>query len=108
MKYFYFDEGKQKGIDGGSPKEATLPEVLTAWEAMSGEPLSFLGIVSEAGVTVQFLWEEDESMVIDIPVPDKSGSWTKSCDAAECQQVIAGFYAGADPTQIDGLTFEEW
>lgn len=108
MKYFYFDEAKKKGIDGGSPRPATESEVLAAWDAMSGQPLSFLGIVNDADVTLQFMWEEDGSMVVDVPAPERSGSWTKTGDADECKRIIASFYAGADPTQIDGLTFEEW
>ncbi|PQO44001.1 hypothetical protein [Blastopirellula marina] len=108
MKYFYFDEGKKKGIDGSTPQPATEAEVLAAWDAMSGQPLSFLGIVNEAGVTLQFMWEEDGSMVVDVPVPERSGSWTKTSDEADCKRIIADFYAGSDPTQIDDLTFEEW
>lgn len=108
MKYFYFDEEKQKGIDSGSSKAATLQEVLAAWDAMSGQALSFLGVSSHVDVTVQFMWEEDGSMVIDIPIPERGGSWTKSGDVAECKQIITDFYGGADPKQIEGLTFEEW
>ncbi|MFI4875719.1 MAG: hypothetical protein ACIALR_10295 [Blastopirellula sp. JB062] len=108
MKYFYFDEGKKKGIDGGSPQPATLAEALAAWDAMTGEPLSFLGVVNDSGVTLQFMWDEDGTMVIDIPQPDRSGSWTKNCDLDECRQAIADFYAGDDPTQRAGLTFELW
>ncbi|MCC9606575.1 hypothetical protein LOC68_17170 [Blastopirellula sp. JC732] len=108
MKYFYFDEGKEKGIDGNTPKEATQAEVLAAWDAMSGQALSFLGIVNDGGVTLQFMWEEDGSMVIDVPVPERGGSWTKTTDVAECKEVIAAFYDGVDPTKIAGLVFEEW
>ncbi|TWT38612.1 hypothetical protein [Blastopirellula retiformator] len=108
MKYFYFDEGKEKGIDGSTSQAATLDEVLAAWDAISGAAHSFLGVVNDAGVTLQFMWEEDGSMVIDVPVPERKGSWTKTTDVAECKEAIAAFYDGVDPTQLPGLTFETW
>ncbi|GAA4426637.1 hypothetical protein [Bremerella cremea] len=113
MKYFFYDQETQEGIDADDAAEGTEVEIVAAWNALTPTPGSFLGIFeTDDKPTLQFMWEEEEDGFdkpwLDIPVPDRQGSYRKIVTREEAAQLLKQTIEGSDPTKIPGLDFEAW
>lgn len=107
MKYFYFDAARRDGIPSSDAKDANADEILRAWNGLSREADSFLGLHCPSGV-IQFMWEAHDYITMDMPLPKEGGSMVKRATFDECNTLIAQICSGMDPAQIVGLTFVKW
>lgn len=108
MKYFYYDAATGRGIQSAAAIEGHAEDILAAWNALSRRAGSFLGIHCPTGAAVQFMWDDSDSITIDLPSPTKGGSMTKTSSFEECGGVITDICAGGDPEKIQGLEFVKW
>ncbi|MBI1248244.1 hypothetical protein GC197_10460 [bacterium] len=108
MKYFYNDEAKETWIDGDDAEEVSLDKALEVWNSLTKTEGSFFGIVGPDELTLQFYWEDSETVSMDIPDPEKGGSLAKASTFEECTAAIKDTFAGQDPRQIEGLEFITW
>ena len=77
-------------------------------ERVLQEEGNFIGLVDPEGVTLQFLVNDDRSIRIDIPIPIQKGSYTKTGNLAECQQLVDSLGEEVDYESLPDLAFEEW
>lgn len=108
LEYYYHDTQTEVGIESSDPGFAPLEAILEIWDALSREPGTFLGIVCPNGVSLQFMWDDPETIQLDIPVPERKGSWCKPATFEECRETLVAASQGGDPREIQGLEFQEW
>jgi hypothetical protein len=108
MKYFYFDSETQNRVESPAAIEGRVGDIQATWESLSRQRGSFLGVRLPSGVAVQFMWDDADSVVIDVPVPERRGSLTKSSSFEECKDAISHVCSGGDPVAISGLAIVAW
>ncbi len=107
MKYFYFDNTTQEGVESNATLEGQEADILNAWETLSPVEGSFLGVYCENGQIMQFMWEENY-IQLDIPDADRSGSMQKPVTRSEASELLQQTIRGADPSEIPDLEFFQW
>ena len=108
MKIFYSDYEVDEHIDGNDPMEFSHEEILSQFDEITDLEENFFGIIDNSNLTLQFYWEEDESISIDIPIPLKKGSLTKKSNREECRKIIENLDRKIDINAISGLHFQKW
>jgi hypothetical protein len=119
MKAFWNDCGR--GLEGNEPVEVDLHGARLIWsDEVRGVEGNFLGLVDDAGRTVQFYFETgipdhvDDArhlriVLIDFPQPERKGSYSALVRNGEVDGLIEkAFRVGADYRQFEGLTFTHW
>lgn len=106
--YFYTDYTTDKHIRSDEPQSATLAEIIECMKTLLQEPDNFIGIVDEQDVTLQFMVDDDGSIIVDLPVNDKNGSFTKSADLDACIAIVNAIGDGIVLDNIEGLSFKAW
>lgn len=118
MKAFWNDGGQ--GPTSESPVDVSLQQAQLLWSDSRGVEGNFLGLIDELGNTVQFYFDagipdgvEDARhlriVLLDFPVPEKQGSYSKLVTIGEVHELIAiAFSAGARHQSFDGLSFCAW
>jgi hypothetical protein len=109
MKYFYYDVTDYDYDDEDESNEfeddGTLDEILQSFYDLSEEDGSFLGLENEQGKIIQFMWNDNNNWLVDIPKIEKEGSLQKHADYDECVALIKKFY-GEDIIDISDFTFQ--
>jgi hypothetical protein len=108
IKVYYWDHEADEGISSDEPQEATVGEAIDYMEMLPITDGDFLGLELAGGETIQFMYNEDESIHVDIPDTEKAGSYTKTVDIDECVQMIRDIYGGKKPAELEGIVFESW
>ncbi|MEX0792880.1 MAG: hypothetical protein WD045_07060 [Pirellulaceae bacterium] len=108
LEYYYHDARTEQGVESDAPGFAPLEAILEIWDSLSHESGTFLGIVCPVGVSLQFMWDEPDVIQLDIPVPERKGSWCKEATFTECREALVSAGKGADPREIPGLEFQAW
>ncbi len=67
----------------------------------------FFGLIDECGTTLQFMRMED-AVLMEIPVPTKSGSFSKSISIQEVVSIIKSLPLRIDSTSFTNFTFKSW
>ena len=121
MKLFWHDRVSGRGVNSAEARTATLSEAQLVWtDEVRGVQNNFLGLIDDAGLTIQFMFEEDvpdsvddahflRIVRVDFPCPERHGSFTTMTTIGESLRWIRdAFDKGADPALSDGLSFEPW
>jgi hypothetical protein len=108
MKCFLFDAALGRNISSTEPIEMNCDQVLSEWDGLSRASGTFLGIVNLPGQVLQFMWEESEMVLIDVPLLEKGGSLTKESSFEECRELITRIYKGENPLSLSDLRFVSW
>lgn len=108
MRYFYFDAATGGGIQSSAAIEGDAEDIWGAWKSLSRQAGSFLGIYCTTGVVVQFIWDDSDTIIVDLPFPKEGGSMVKQLSYEECCVAITGICSGSDPEKIQGLEFVRW
>ncbi|MFT5823503.1 MAG: hypothetical protein ACI8ZM_004765 [Crocinitomix sp.] len=107
FKCFWWDYFRDEGTDAEGA-EANLKQATDLMKELSNSDASFLGVVTPSKKTVQFIYQEDRSLRLDIPDMENDGSYTKVVAMDECLQIIKDAFHEKDAMKIKGLKFESW
>jgi hypothetical protein len=108
MRYFYCDTRTGSHIESSAAVNGSHADILLAWQSLSQSRGSFFGIFCESGQVLQFRWDSDRDVIIDIPTPEMHGSFTKLSSFQECTCCLMDCLSGSDPRFIPGLDFFQW
>lgn len=108
MKIFFSDYEIGEHIDGEEAIIVSHEDILSKFDEISDLEENFFGIIDNSNITIQFYWEEDGSISIDIPIPQKKGSLTKKSNHEECRKIIENIDRKIDISAINGLHFQKW
>ncbi|MCD8041780.1 MAG: hypothetical protein LUH10_01820 [Tannerellaceae bacterium] len=104
MNYYYYNAGHRTTIEGA----AGLEEAVDLFYAVKPAKGSFFGITNEEDRTLQFAWEKGNTWLVDVPVPERKGSYSKpGLTHAECVAYIKAFYE-QNEIDLSGLQFAEY
>jgi len=67
----------------------------------------FFGLTDDAGVTIQFMREQDR-VWMEIPSPKDRGSFGRHIDILEVGSAITSLPANLSPREMDGFEFQPW
>ena len=71
-------------------------------------PKNLCGITDETGATLQLFVNEDNSIEIDISVPEKEGSYIKQASLDECLEIVRSAGRNLNDLEIPDMTFRKW
>jgi hypothetical protein len=109
MKIFYSDIRTDEHVPADSPKDVDITEALALFDNLSDAEGCFFGVLDAEERTLQFMYNKDGSLYIDMPLPARSGSACKDgASFEECRKMIIDFSLGLAPDSIPGLSFEPW
>lgn len=108
MKCYLNDAALGFSIPSSEPVEMECAEVLDEWDNLSRARSSFLGLAPPGFPAIQFYWDDDSSVCVDIPFPEQAGSLTKQATFEECAAIIEAILRGEDPREVPGLQFAPW
>jgi len=108
FQLFYTDYDKDEHVRSDEPKSANADEIVECMNRVLTEPDNFVGIVDADDVTLQFMVEDDGSVVVDVPVHDKNGSFTKQADLSTCFAIVNKLQDTIVVDAIEGLEFKAW
>ena len=106
LKLFLWDVETDEEIPGDAPLEASCGAALKRLRDLSAVDGSFIGFELPSKEIVQFMWDDEETLHVDIPA--KNGSYGKDVSQEEAERIITGLFNGLNPVHIEGLTFESY
>src|SRR5262245_41235431 len=121
MRLFWYDGASGRGLKSSEARTVTVSEAQRVWaDEVRGVQSSFLGLIDDAGRTIQFAIEEDipddvedahylKIVLVDFPCPERKGSFATTVTVGEVYRWMQDAFAkGADPALFDGLSFKPW
>ncbi|MDP9196765.1 MAG: hypothetical protein M3O22_08410 [Pseudomonadota bacterium] len=108
MKIFYCDYGTGKDVEAENPLSVSPEEALDLFADLSPCEGSFFGVIDTEDRTIQFMWNEDMTLHLDIPQPENNGSLTGTVSFEDAETIILDISKGKDPATIGGLVFLPW
>lgn len=82
--------------------------ILALMEEVLKSAGSFVSVMDDEGTMLQFVLDEDGSVMMDIPHPKKRGSYAKRATIADCVSVVEALDERVRIDAITGLEFERW
>lgn len=109
MKLFFSDYTANRHVSADEPLDVDLAGVLKEFDSLTDEDGCFLGIVDDKEQVLQFIYNSDGSLSIDIPVAEKKGSFHRdSASFEECRKILIAAQGGVRVDAIPGLAFQHW
>lgn len=109
MKIFFSDYEADEHVSAEAPREVSLQDALAQFEALSDEEGCFFGIIDDKEQTLQFMYNDDGTLLIDVPLLELEGSLKRdSTSFEECRQLILDSERGIQVKRIPDMTFEPW
>ena len=106
LKLFLWDVETDEEISGDTPLEASPKLAIEKLQALSKEDGSFIGFELDNGSIVQFMWDDEEILNLDIPSPN--GGYEKVVSLSEAENIVERLFTGLNPKAIEGIKFEEY
>lgn len=92
MKIFYQNYTTDEGVDGNNPIELNLEETLEIFENLQSEEDNFFGLVDDYQKCIQFVYEDDNTWLIDVPNPPTFENLQAYGTYDECVSLIKKIY----------------
>lgn len=106
LRMFLYDAATEADM---SAKNTNLETALQHLTELSPIESSHIGFdVGEDDGSIQFVYQEDGNLLVDLPDPERGGSLQKTVNFEECEKIIRSLYNGTLPENIPGLKFIEW
>ena len=105
---FLTDYPRERTILSEHPLETDGARILEEFDRLSDTRGCNLGVVRGDGLTLQLYWNEDSTLLADVPAPDRGGSFAKLGTHAECRHLLESFLTGAGLDAMPDLTFSSW
>jgi len=110
MRVYYYDDaaGTQRAADGAEPE--SLEAILTLMDLVLREPGSFIGVLAPDDSLLTFLVTEEEVVQLDVPQPERRGSYYKASTLENCKAIMTRVAEATtfEHTDFEGLVFEKW
>lgn len=68
----------------------------------------FFGVIDKNGSTVQFMVEGDNKVRVEMPDPERGGSWARYFSANDLETELLGISVPFDSSTKRGMSFESW
>lgn len=107
-KVFVSDPKRNYDILSNNPMNLTKKMALEEFDNISGCAKCFIGFIDDHSGTIQFYWEADGSVTIDVPIPEQKGSLMKSSTAKECRDFIVHHDNQSFKNIVPGLVLEKY
>ena len=107
LKVFFQNFTNKMKVSIHKPLDAVLEQVLEVFEFLPQHDGSYLGIISEQEITIQFTKYNKFVWLIEIPIPEKKGSYQMFLTDHKCKRIITSIFEGINPLEINGLIFEK-
>lgn len=108
FKFFYTDYATNQSIRSDEPKDSTLDSIIESMNDVLVAEDNFLGLIDDEDNMLQFMVEEDGSILIDLPNNEQKGSLSKTATLAECVEMVKAIQETIAFEDIDGLVFKAW
>jgi len=108
IKLFYCDYDRDESIESDDAEHMTAAQAVSLMENLFFSDGNFLGLELPGGEIVQFMYDDAQGLLLDIPDVEKGGSYVKAIDREECLQIIRDMYDGKKPGDIPGLRFDSY
>lgn len=108
LQMFLYDEEREREIPAADPLVVSIEQALDEFDRLSDTADNYIGFVRGDGEVLQFAWNDEGTLDIDIPVPFRDGSFNLRGPFEECRALIEPFAQGLPRKQIVGLRFDRW
>ncbi len=92
--------------EDASPRE--LDSILQMMNRVLRRPENFLGIVDRRDITLQFMVNDDLTIHVDVPMPERGGSLVKTSGLSECLELVKSLDDPIDYESIPDMEFQTW
>ena len=104
MKIYYHDYYIDKGIDANEPREVDLALALELFYELTDEENNFFGITDDNNEKcIQFLYMEQNTWIVDIPIPPDFINYQKKADYEECVSIIRNVFKEKKINPVAGM-----
>lgn len=108
MQVFFQNYAWGIGVSSLNPLDALLEQALEIFENLPEDDGSFIGIVNEKNMRIQFSKYDRFNWLLDIPMINKKGTYQMFLPKEKCRSLISKVFSGLDPLKIKGLSFERF
>jgi hypothetical protein len=109
VHYWSLESGEEVPADGAV--EMDLEQLLELMDRVLTSPGCFVSAAGADGTMIQFVVDEGDIVLLDVPAPQKRGSFGKRDTLAACKalmRTLGGDGPHVSHEDIEGLTFERW
>jgi hypothetical protein len=106
VTYCAYESGEHLAAD--DPKLMRREEILALMRKVLTSPGSFVSVMDASGTMIQFVLDDDGSVMLDIPHPNKRGSYAKRTTLTACVTAVEKLGDTIRLDEVDGLVFERW
>lgn len=103
LKLFYTDYCEEKQIDGSEPWDVEVSDILHSMDCVLHMPKNFLGIINSRDQVLQFMVNDDRTILIDIPILE-NGKYVESRNITStlvgCMELIRSISEETDFTTL--------
>ncbi len=104
----FFTDYAGKEVPSEHPKDAAKGQIIELMQEILNSPDNFLGIVDQKEQTLQFMVNDDQTILVDIPMPEMKGSYQKNVDLEGAVRLVKKLGNIIQLELIEGLVFEKW
>ena len=108
MKIFFENYADELIVETDFPLEGSLEQAIDIFHNMPDYDGSFIGFVNNDGNTVQISKYDRFLFLVEIPVYELNGAYTKLFNYHQVKNLIEFLYQGFDPYDIPDLKFEPY
>lgn len=87
------------------PMKTEIESFIHSMQCVLNSPGNFIGPIDLRGETLQFYYNDDSTITLDIPKPSRGGSFSINLTLGRCVQMVRGLGDGLFEEQITGLKF---
>ncbi|MEJ2612227.1 MAG: hypothetical protein P8179_19715 [Candidatus Thiodiazotropha sp.] len=108
-KVFYHITRMPKDVPAESAVLIDIAEVYSELFPLLKKDGEFLGIIDEAGTTLQMMYHEnDDTYWTEVPCPERDGSYGKLLSFDEAEDLIKSLNGCIQKSGYDGFSFSSW
>ncbi|RZG72125.1 hypothetical protein [Acinetobacter sp. WCHAc060025] len=109
MRYqYFFTDYEGEEILADNEITASKEEIIRFMKQILLVKDNFLGIIDQNDLCIQFMVNQDHSILVDIPIPELDGSHTKNTTLMGALQIVHELDAMIQIEDTDNLQFEKW
>lgn len=105
---FYSDYGREVHVPSNEPVRMDLASLLNLMDQVLVAPDNFLGVVDGRNHTLQFLVNPEQTIWMEIPIPEQKGSYGKDASLEDCKLAVEQSQGSFSVDKIAGLKFQSW
>ncbi len=88
--------------------ETVLNQTLDLMKSLSEDDGSFFGLITDKDLIIQFSKYNRFMWLIEIPAPEREGSWTAICNPVRLNKIIEDIFEDKNPFLLCDFKFENY